>query len=126
MPQTAIRAFRDDHGTVPIQVWLDDLEEAEPRAYHKCLQRILLLEQLGYELQRPVAVMLRDGIYELRTKVGTVNYRVLYFFCGQNLCCLSHGLTKERKVPDAQIEIAISRKRLVERDADRYTAQWEA
>ena len=38
--------------------------------------------------------LLRNGIYELRAKVGTVNYRVLYFFCGSNVACLSHGLTK--------------------------------
>jgi phage-related protein len=126
MPLTVIHAFRDGDGTIPISEWLDSLEKTEPRAYRKCLGRILLLEQLGNELRRPIADMLRDGIYELRAKAGSVNYRILYFFSGHNACCLSHGLTKERKVPNADIEIAIRRRRLVERNRDKYTAEWEA
>ena len=58
-------------------------------------------------------------------RVGTVNYRILYFFSGSNVVCLSHGFTKESKVPDAEIDLALRRKRLVERDRDKYTAEWE-
>jgi len=126
MPRTAIRAFTDGQGVVPIIDWLENLEEADARAHRKCLQRILLLEQFGRELRRPLADMLRDGIFELRSKVGRVNYRIMYFFCGRDVCCISHGLTKEGKVPDGDIELALRRKRLVERDLDKYTAEWEA
>jgi hypothetical protein len=58
-------------------------------------------------------------------KVGTVNYRILYFFCGSNVVCLSHGFTKEGEVPDAEIETALKRRKLVEKDRDKYTADWE-
>jgi putative component of toxin-antitoxin plasmid stabilization module len=50
---------------------------------------------------------LRDGIYELRTRYGSVNYRILYGYAGQNIVLLSHGCTKEREVPKAEIERAI-------------------
>lgn len=125
MPQTAIRVFRDADGSVPLTEWLDGLEESEPRAFSKCLASILLLSQLGYELRRPQADTLRDGIHELRFKVGTVNYRILYFFMGSNVSCLSHGFTKESKVPKAEIDLAVRRKKLVESDPDQYTAEWE-
>ncbi len=125
MPQTVIRLFRAANGAVPLKEWLDELEEREPRAYQKCLQRILLLSNFGSELRRPLADMLRDGIRELRARCGTVQYRILYFFCGQNVACLSHGITKEDKVPDEDIEAALRRKRLVARDLDKYTADWE-
>lgn len=125
MPQTEVRVFRNSAERNPLQDWLDVLEEGEPRAYVKCLQKILMLEQLGYELRRPNADTLRDGVRELRTKVGRVNYRVLYFFCGSNVACLSHGFTKEGEVPDAEIDLAVKRKELVERNLDRYTAEWE-
>jgi hypothetical protein len=125
MPQTSIRLFRDADGTVPLSDWLDDLEETEPRAYAKCLAIILNLSRLGYELRRPLADTLRDGIHELRAKVGTVNYRILYFFMGSNVACLSHGFTKEDKVPDAEIDLAVRRKRLVQKNPDKYTAEWE-
>jgi phage-related protein len=125
MPQTEVRVFRAADGSTPLTDWLDSLEEEEPKAYRKCLQRIIILSQLGYELRRPLADTLRNGIHELRARLGNVNYRILYFFCDQNAVCLSHGITKEDKVPAAEIEIALKRKRLVERDPDRYTADWE-
>jgi phage-related protein len=124
MPQTAVRLFREADGRIPLTDWLDNLEESEPKAFRKCLQRILLLEQFGYELRRPLADTLRDGIYELRIRHGNVHYRILYFFFGPNLACLSHGLTKEGKVPDADIDLAVKRKKLVQQNPDKYTAEW--
>ena len=124
MPQTSILVFRDEE-SVPLIAWLDELEQREPRAFHKCLERILALSILGNELRRPHADILRDGIYELRAKVGTVNYRMLYFFCGSDTACLSHGFTKKGAVPDAEIDRAVGRKKLVERDLDKYSAEWD-
>jgi hypothetical protein len=45
-----------------------------------------------------------------------VNYRILYFFHGRNLAILGHALTKEDKVPKADIARAIRRKRAFEAD----------
>src|SRR4051794_30894553 len=114
MPQTEIRVFQTSKKAVPLVEWLEGLEAREPRAYVKCLQRILQLASLGREMRRPLADYLRDGVFELRAEVGTVNYRILYFFCGRNVVCLSHGFTKEGKVPDAEIDTAVKRKKLVE------------
>src|SRR5437773_8621529 len=69
MPLTTIRVYRDRKGDVPLKEWLDSLEEAEPRAYRKCLQRIVLLADKGSDLRRPHADKLRDGICELRARV---------------------------------------------------------
>jgi phage-related protein len=125
MPQTTVQVFRDAAGEIPFTEWLDELAEREPKAFAKCLERISRLAQLGSELRRPTADTLRDGISELRARIGRVNYRVLYFFCGKNVACLSHGLKKEGKVPDADIDLAVARKKLVAKDPDRYTAEWE-
>ncbi len=46
---------------------------------------------------------------------------MLYFFSGQAVVVLSHGLTKEREVPPREIDRAVQRKRLVEADFNRYT-----
>src|SRR5687767_3969862 len=102
MPQTAVRVFRGAGQSVPVLVWLAEVETRDPKAFAKCLALIKLQSELGYEMRRPHADMLRDGIYELRARAGTVNYRVLYFFCGRNAVCLSQGLTKEDVVPDAE------------------------
>src|SRR5258707_14766289 len=126
MPLTEVRLFRPElEADPPLIDWLDELERTEPKAYSKCLARILMLHQHGHELRRPSADILRDGIRELRIRHDNLNYRILYFFCGKDIACLAHGITKEKKVPDAEIDRAVQRKRLVEKDRERYTAEWE-
>jgi phage-related protein len=105
--------------------WLAELEAREPDIYAKCLAFVLLLRDSGFHLRRPIADILRDGIYELRVKNGRPNYRILYFFCGQNEACISHGITKESEVPDQEIDLAIERKKLVQSDKNKYSLQWK-
>lgn len=64
------------------------------RGFAKCIVRIQRLAQLGHELRRPEADLLRDEIYELRAKHGHVQYRILYFFHGRETAVLAHALTK--------------------------------
>lgn len=126
MPKTEVRAFRDDFGKeAAICEWLDELEQREPDAYAKCLDRVLQLAKMGNQMRRPQADMLRSGIYELRTKVRRVNYRVFYFFIGKNEAMLSHGNTKEGKVEEGDIELAIKRKKLVQANPQRHTAEFD-
>jgi phage-related protein len=56
-------------------------------------------------------IFLRDGIHELRVRKGRVNYRVLYFFHGRELAVLAHAITKEREVPDADIDRTVRRRK---------------
>ena len=116
MPRTQLVFFKDDDGTVPVQDWLVELRQRRRRAFAKCVVRIRRLAEMGHELRRPEADLLRDGIYELRARDGRVNYRILYFFHGQNIAILAHALTKEDKVPKSDIERAITRKVAFESD----------
>ena len=111
MPQTRLLFFQDADGTAPVWEWLKDLRAGNPKAYAKCVVRIRRLTELGHELRRPEADLLRDGIYELRARLGTVNYRVLYFFHGRNVAVLAHALTKEDEIPIVEINRAVERKR---------------
>jgi len=81
------------------------------RAYEGCVAAIGRLAEFGHELRRPLADILRDGIYELRIRKGRVNFRILYFFHGKNVTILGHALTKEEKVPKGDIGKTIRRKR---------------
>ena len=85
--------------------WLDSLPT---KALDKCRIRIERLR--GHGLRRPEADFLRDGIYELRVRLRTTNYRMLYFFHGRIAAVLAHGLVKESEVPQRDIELAIRRK----------------
>ncbi|MFH1743792.1 MAG: type II toxin-antitoxin system RelE/ParE family toxin [bacterium] len=123
MPETEVCFYRENDGTVPVLDWLWRLRCQDRKAFANCVALIRRLAMFGYELRRPQVDYLRDGIYELRAKSGHVNYRVLYFFCGQNVALLAHGLTKEAKVPESDIDCAVARKRRYEQDPERHTAQ---
>ena len=125
MPETELIFFQADDGSVPVRDWLADLQQKNRRAFAKCVDKIALLSEQGHELRRPNADMLRDGIYELRARSGNVNYRILYFFHGQNVAVLAHSLTKEAKVPKNDIERAIERNKAFEQDAEGHTYREE-
>jgi hypothetical protein len=106
MPKIDVVMFMEDDGTVPLLNWLDSLPE---KAQDKCIARIERLSTLGYELRRPEADYLHDGIYELRVALQGIQYRILYFFSGKQ-AVVSHGLIKESKVPSKEINLAIERR----------------
>jgi phage-related protein len=118
MPRTRVIFFKDKDGSVPIIDWLDELPR---KAQAKCIARIQRLRDLGHELRRPEADLLRDGIYELRVGLSGVNYRMLYFFHGKAVAVVAHGLTKQREVPGREIELAIRRKKLFETSPEKHT-----
>jgi phage-related protein len=82
----------------------------DAKAIVKCRAKLERLKELGYELRRPEADRLRDGIYELRIGLRHINYRLLYFFSGKDAVVVSHGLTKEAKVPASEIDLTITRR----------------
>jgi len=125
MPPTRLLYYRDLANRVPVFQWLLELRRRNPLAFAKCVSKIERLAALGHELRRPEADLLRDGIYELRTHSGRVQYRILYFFHGSNVAILAHSLTKEDRVPPADINRALARKKEVEADIDARTADSE-
>jgi hypothetical protein len=100
--------------------WLIEHRGSDPKAFVQCLAKLRLLRMSGYELRRPAADYLEDGIYELRAKRGTVQYRLLYFFHGRNVAIVAHGLTKKGTVPPVEIARAIERKRNYESNPARH------
>jgi phage-related protein len=119
LAQTEVFFFREPKdNSVPLLEWLDGLPA---KVQTKCTERIDRLGELGHELRRPEADFLRDGIYELRARYQSVHYRMLYFFAGKAVVVVSHGLTKERKVPPREIDLVIDRKKKVEANFEQFT-----
>lgn len=117
LPKTEVVFFASTPGVAPLLEWLDQLPT---KVQDKCLVRIERLAELGHELRRPEADLLRDGIYELRVRYGTVNYRILYFF-RQGRAVLSHGCTKEKKIPSQEIDAAAANRQLFESAPERHS-----
>jgi len=118
MPRTKVVFFRTETGEVPVLEWL---EELPAKAKVKCRTKMGYLADLGHELRRPDADLLRDKIYELRASLQGVHYRIIYFFHGNTAAVLSHGIVKESSVPPKEIEKAIKRKRQFEADPEKHT-----
>jgi len=123
MPQTLVVFYKEDDGGVPMQEWLDSLPK---KVKAKCIGKILRLRALGHELRRPEADYLRDEIYELRTRLGNIRYRMLYFFHGTAQAMISHGITKKTaEVPPIEISRAIERKKKFEQNPQCHTQEME-
>lgn len=119
---TKVVFYQDDDKSVPVLEWLDSLP---PKAQDKCFVKISRLAELGHELRRPEADLLRDKIYELRVGLQGINYRILYFFHDGQVAVLAHGIIKEREVPSKEIDRAIERKQKFEQNSDKYTYREE-
>jgi phage-related protein len=118
MPSIRVVFYQEDNNTVPLLEWLDSLPR---KVQDKCVTRIERLKERGHELRRPDAENLGEGIYELRVRWQRINYRMLYFFNGRTAAIISHGFTKERRVPPEEIRRARERKRKFEENPKAHT-----
>jgi phage-related protein len=118
MPGTRVVFYKDDDGSVPV---LKFIEEVPDRAKVKIIAALERLREMGFQLRRPEADYLENGIYELRIKLGHVNYRVLYFFHRNVAAVLSNGFTKEDRIPPIEIKRAIERKAKFEQSPKKHT-----
>ncbi len=122
MPAVHVLLYKEDDGTIPILEWLDRLPS---KVQDKCVARIKRLRDLGHELRRPESDYLRDGIYELRLRHQTVNYRVLYFFHGTSVVVLTNGLSKEKQVAPGEIDKAIVLRKRFDTIPVSHVYRWE-
>lgn len=91
---------------------IDFLSQLSSKVFAKILKNMLELDRLGIAAKRPLVDYLRDDIYELRTGLNNINYRLLYFFDGLDIILITNGLTKDREVPNYAIDKAVDLKNL--------------
>ena len=118
MSQIKLVFYQDDDGTCPVLDWLRTIPA---KARMKCRVRLERLAEMGHELRRPEADLLRDKIYELRATLQGVHYRLLYFFHGNTVAVVASGIVKEDRVPPVEIDRIIARKRKFESDPTKHT-----
>jgi phage-related protein len=121
MPKTKLVFYQDENGYTPVIEWLRELKFESKKAFSKCMVRLNRLAEAGHELRRPECDFLRDDILELRSRVGRVNYRVLYAFNGQGIVIIAHGCTKEGEVPNVDINLAIKRQKAFKLNPAKHT-----
>ncbi len=118
MARTHVVIFQDEKGNVPLLKWLDGLTS---KVQDKCIAAVELLAERGNELRRPHCDILEKEIWELRIRRQKVNYRILYAFVGNSVVLLSHGCTKQAKVPKREINRAIKNLTKYHQNPERHT-----
>jgi len=98
------RFFRSEQGNEPVRDWLKVLSVEAKKEIGADIERV----QWQWPVSKPLVDGLGGGLYEIRTKVDRVQYRVL-FCVAEGSMVLLHGFVKKaRTEPD---EIALGRKR---------------
>ena len=100
--------FVDERGQNPVKEFIDALPSKEQA---KVFAYIAQLKEDGYNLRRPIADLLREGIYELRPK----DNRIFYFFFLKNNAVLVHAIKKRTdKIASGDLSLCLKRKCCVE------------
>ena len=95
-------------GKCPVEEFIDSLD-AKSKA--KVARTIDLLEQFGIHLGMPYAKHIEEELWELRTRVGTNRYRIIYFLFTAKTFVLLHGFTKKSgRIPQQDLRIARDRR----------------
>ena len=110
--------YQEEDGTCPV---IEFFSTRPAQAQARARAHIEVLKEFGHTLRRPYAENLGHGLYELRMRLGRVQYRILYFFHGQTAVVLAHALTKEAQIPQADLTRALHRKALFETNPEKYT-----
>ena len=99
-----IEFYETEKGIQPAKEFLLSLD-TKMRA--KMVNTISILQDNGYELREPYSKYLSEGIFELRSRVGSDITRVLYFFYVDSRIVLTNGFIKKtNKTPIKEIEKA--------------------
>jgi phage-related protein len=114
--------YQEADGECPV---LDFLDARPNKVRQIAAARIALLEEHGHGLRRPYCENLGRGLYELRWRVGRVQYRILYFFHGRAVVVLAHALAKEAQIPAADLGRALRRKQLFAASPRKHTRPGE-
>lgn len=92
------------NGASPAQEFIESLDI---KMQAKLIRTIAMLQENGTDLRMPYSEHIKDGIFELRAKVGSNISRVLYFFFDGGKAILTNGFIKTtQKTPPAELEKA--------------------
>ena len=100
----SVEYYEREDGSKPAE---DFILSQNNKMQAKLFMTLEFLEERGPALREPYSKPLGDGIFEVRTKVGSDISRVLYFFVIGKRIILTNGFVKKtQKTPSSEIERA--------------------
>ena len=93
---------------------LDFIISLTAKQQAKIYREIELLEEFGNDLHFPhvrkIEGKKNEFLWELRIKLGSDAFRIMYFMFYENHCVLLHGFKKKtEKTPPKELEVALNR-----------------
>jgi phage-related protein len=104
------RFYLNAAGGNPVREWILALPEADRHTVGKDIQKV----EFGWPLGRPHCAPLGKGLWEVRSTLDSNRIARVIFCMGDGHMILLHGFIKKtRKTPQADIALAIKRKKEV-------------
>jgi len=104
--------FRTATGHEPVREWLKELPIEDRHAIGRDLERVQHRWPVGMPLARPLG----KGLWEVRTRLANSRIaRVIFCFHEEELVALNGFIKKTQKTPQGELELALSRKKELER-----------
>ncbi|MAE93582.1 MAG: hypothetical protein CL910_02880 [Deltaproteobacteria bacterium] len=104
--------FRTEAGAEPVREWLLELPKADRRIVGEGLKQL----EYGWPIGMPLCRALGGGLFELRASLATRRIaRVIVCVFENELYALHGFIKKSQKTPEADLKLARSRKRQLER-----------
>jgi phage-related protein len=105
------RFYRSDQGNEPVRDWLKALTTEAKTEIGADIERV----QWRWPVSKPLVDGLGGGLYEVRTKVANVQYRVLFCIKDSTMVLL-HGFVKKARTAPAEITLGRQRQKEVEKE----------
>lgn len=103
-----IEYFETANRRCPVRDFVDSLDA---RSKAKVARTLDLLEQFGVKLGMPFAKHIEEDLWELRTRAGTNQYRIIYFLFTGGVFVLLHGFAKKSgRIPQHDMRTAKDRR----------------
>ena len=100
----SIHFYETLNGDCPVE---DFIKSQNVKMRAKIYRTLELLEERGNSLRMPHSEHLDDGIFQIRTQIGSDIARVLYFFIVGKKIILTNGfINKSQETPPVEIELA--------------------
>ena len=108
MSNFTVDFYKDPDGSKPLGLFIRQLDL---KMKAKVVANLHLLEEYGIYAREPLSKELEDGIFELRSIVGSNIVRILYFFDKCRIIIATSGFVKKKqKTPRSEIELAKKRR----------------
>lgn len=104
------RFYVTSAGRKPVREWILEMPDADRHTIGKDIQKV----EFGWPLGRPHCAPLGHGMWEVRSDLDSNRIARVIFCMGEGHMILLHGFIKKtQKVPQADIALALKRKREV-------------